>query len=84
MSPVAYNFISSPQGGEDAVPLRFAQIREYGMPLPLFTIEIRMAGSDQRVTFGRSGKSGSEGETAEIRSTLTPTLSRQREREIII
>jgi hypothetical protein len=44
MSPVAYNFISSPQGGEDA----------------------------------------GEGETAEIRSTLTPTLSRQREREIII
>jgi len=42
------------------------------MPLPLFNIEIRITGS-------RSGKSGSEGE-AIIITTLTPTLSRWRER----
>jgi hypothetical protein len=46
------------------------------MPLPLFDIEIRTTGS-------RSGKGGSEGETMMI-STLTPALSRQRERGYII
>jgi len=45
------------------------------MPLPLFNIEIRNTGS-------RSGKGGSEGEPSEVISTLTPALSRQREREI--
>jgi hypothetical protein len=38
-------------GGRGKVPLRFAQIREYGMPLPLFNIEIR-------ITVSRSGKGG--------------------------
>jgi hypothetical protein len=45
------------------------------MSLPLFNIEVRNTGS-------RSGKSDSEGEPSEVISTLTPALSRQREREI--
>jgi hypothetical protein len=47
-------YIPLPRAGEGEVPLRFAQIREDGMPLPLFNIETRITGS-------RSGKGGSEG-----------------------
>ena len=78
MSPVAYNFISSPQS-----PSTLIKNMVVGMShsdrgedrVPLRFKQIRECGMPL---------SGSEGETAEIRSTLTPTLSRQREREIII
>jgi hypothetical protein len=52
------------------------------MPLPLFNIEIRITAEGGLLARSRSGKSGSEGEQNMI-STLTPTLSRQREREYL-
>jgi len=61
MSPVAYNFISSPQSPSTLIK----------------NMVVGMSHSDR-------GEDAGEGETAEIRSILTPTLSRQREREIII
>jgi len=61
--PIIQVFIQSGMG-------RFALIREYGMPLPLFNIEIRITGS-------RSGKSDSEGETIRAQFTPTRTLPHQ-------
>jgi hypothetical protein len=53
------------------------------MPLPLFNIEIRITAEGGLLARSRSGKSGSEGEMVII-STLTPTLSRQRERGTLL
>jgi len=47
-----------PLGGRGMVPLRFAQIREYGMPLPLFNIEIRITAEGGPLARSRSGKGG--------------------------